>query len=94
MNIREIRRTVGLSQIQLSCRTGIERTRLSFAECGYVRLTEAEEAAIKRVIAETVENVAEKVRLVLMGNGEHAANRKEKAAFGKSPRLLSDRTCR
>jgi hypothetical protein len=86
MNIREVRRAVRLTQLELSHHTGIERTRLSFAECGYVRLSEAEEAAIRRVVAKTVENVAEKVRGVLRDNGEHAARSEKRRQVSTSLR--------
>jgi DNA-binding XRE family transcriptional regulator len=37
--IREIRKAARLTQFHLSQLTGISRTRLSFAECGYLTLT-------------------------------------------------------
>lgn len=58
MDIREMRRIVGLTQVELAVRSGIDRTRLSFAECGYVELSAEEKAAIKNAISKAAEKMA------------------------------------
>jgi hypothetical protein len=57
-----------LRRIVLAKKSGIERTRLSAAECGYVSLTEGEKATIKRVLMRAVENQQARLTSVL----EHA----------------------
>jgi hypothetical protein len=51
-----------LSQFELSRRTGIDRSRLSLAENGYVELTAKEQSKIRKVIAAIAEENAENVR--------------------------------
>ena len=44
-----------MTQLQLSNESGISRVRISFAECGYIRLNPAEEQALKRAMAREIE---------------------------------------
>jgi DNA-binding XRE family transcriptional regulator len=62
MDIRELRRMARLTQIELAHLTGINRVKLSFAECHYVTLTAQEESSIREAIAEAVESQALRVR--------------------------------
>ncbi len=48
--LRKLREAAGLSQVSLGQKTGVSRTRISFAEAGYAALTEPEIAAIRRVL--------------------------------------------
>jgi transcriptional regulator with XRE-family HTH domain len=64
-NLRRIRKAVRMTQLELSQKTGIERARLSFAECGYVFLSGNEEAAIRRAITETAASRAEQMQSAL-----------------------------
>jgi transcriptional regulator with XRE-family HTH domain len=58
MDVRKIRKSVGLSQAALAAKTGIERTRLSFAENGYVALNPNEHAAIRHAVLGELERQA------------------------------------
>jgi hypothetical protein len=51
-----------LTQIELAQFTGINRVKLSFAECHYVTLTAQEESSIRKAIAKAVENQALRIR--------------------------------
>lgn len=72
MNLRALRRTARLTQLELSQRTGIDRAKLSFAECGYVQLNPDEAAAIKRAITEAAESHTARVREALEREAEAA----------------------
>ncbi len=50
MNLRDLRKSVGLTQLVLANETGISRMRLSLAECGYVTLHADEQERIKQVL--------------------------------------------
>jgi transcriptional regulator with XRE-family HTH domain len=60
--LRQLRKMARASQAELALRTGINRTRLSFAENGYLELTAEEQAKIRKVIAKTAETNAVNVR--------------------------------
>jgi transcriptional regulator with XRE-family HTH domain len=66
--LKRLREIAGISQTLLAKKSGIERTRLSAAECGYVSLTEGEKATIKRVLMRAVEDQQARLTSVL----EHA----------------------
>jgi transcriptional regulator with XRE-family HTH domain len=68
VQLRQLRKAARLTQLELSQRTGIERTRVSFAECDYVRLSNQEEVAVRRAVAESVESRSEQVRRALDGS--------------------------
>ena len=61
MDIRQLRKTGRLTQFEVSQRTGIDRTRLSFAECGYLQLTADEKQAIKRAITDEMQHRASEI---------------------------------
>jgi len=50
MDIRQLRRTARLTQVELANETGISRMKVSLAECGYVELTEAEEHLVRQAV--------------------------------------------
>ena len=60
-NLHELRKRSGLTQSQLSTRTGISRARLVYAEGGY-QLTPEEEANILAVIEGVVEDNSASIR--------------------------------
>jgi transcriptional regulator with XRE-family HTH domain len=65
-NLRMLRKAAGLmSQAELAHRTGIERSRLSNAENGYVELSQDEQARIIKVIAKAVKGNQERARSLL-----------------------------
>ncbi len=66
--LKRLREIAGISQALLAKKSGIERTRLSAAECGYVSLTGGEKATIKRVLMRAVEDQQARLTSVL----EHA----------------------
>jgi transcriptional regulator with XRE-family HTH domain len=53
-NIQKMRKAAKLSQYELAQRCGINRTRLSLAECGYTELRPVEESAIRAAIADII----------------------------------------
>jgi transcriptional regulator with XRE-family HTH domain len=63
-NLRELRRSVGLSQAELARRTGIARARLCYAEQG-LQLTAKEEGSVLAVIAKMAEENRSTIRKVL-----------------------------
>jgi predicted transcriptional regulator len=52
---RSIRKTAGISQIELAQKSGVSRFRISCAESGHLRLTADEERAIERAVAAVLE---------------------------------------
>jgi len=91
MDIRQLRRTGRLTQFEVSQRTGIDRTRLSFAECGYLQLTGDEEQAIKRAITDEMRHRASEIECVLSGNPTVMANLVRGALSPPGPALAKER---
>lgn len=60
-SIREMREMVGLKQIELAKRSGIDRSRLSIAENGHIQLREEELSAIQRVITSAAQQRAKQL---------------------------------
>lgn len=58
MNIREMRKSSRMSQAALASLTGMDRTRISFAENGYVELKPEEQDAIRRAIVRELNRLA------------------------------------
>jgi len=65
MDLRRARQIARLTQLELSQRTGIDRAKLGLAECVYICLSEDEQAAIRRAVAEAAETHAASVRTSL-----------------------------
>jgi hypothetical protein len=63
--LRKIRREVRVPQKSIAKCTGIPLLKISFAECGYIRLTDAEQDAIRKAIFAAVESNAARVRQAL-----------------------------
>lgn len=47
--LKKLRELAGMTQAELAHETGIDRTRLSLAESGYARLTDAETDSVRRI---------------------------------------------
>jgi DNA-binding XRE family transcriptional regulator len=62
---RELRRSAGVSQGELSKESGVNRQRLSYAECEYLLLSEQETRAVQEAIRRIVERRMAKFRGVL-----------------------------
>jgi transcriptional regulator with XRE-family HTH domain len=67
MDVRELRTISGLTQLKLAKESGLDRTRLSLAEGGYVVLRPDEEANVRRVLLDHIESRAAQFRSVLSG---------------------------
>ncbi len=68
MDLRQLRRSARLTQFELAQRTGINRVRLSFAECGYTVLSRAEQDAIRTAIAGAAKSHTDRIRRALAEN--------------------------
>ena len=66
--LRELRRMAGWTQAKASKASGINRAKLSQAECGEVELNADEAAAIRRVLLRAVRQRAERINGVLSGD--------------------------
>jgi len=55
MDIRQLRRTSQVTQLELAQRTGISRVRISFAECGYISLSTQELALVRQALLDAVD---------------------------------------
>jgi hypothetical protein len=60
--LRKIRRAARVPQALVARATGIPLLRISFAECGYINLTDAERDLIRRAIVAAAESNATRVR--------------------------------
>lgn len=67
--IREIRRMAGWTQARTSRATGLNRAKLSQAECGEVELSLEEDAAIRRVLLRAIRHRANRINSVLADAG-------------------------
>jgi DNA-binding XRE family transcriptional regulator len=66
-NIRELRMLTDWSQSRLALKTGIDRTRLSFIENGYLVPSPKEHAMICRVLLAEIDRRAQEFRAVVSG---------------------------
>jgi transcriptional regulator with XRE-family HTH domain len=64
-DLRALREASGLSQFAAANRAGLDRTRLSLAENGHVRLGEEEESAVRGVLVEAIQRRARQLGSVL-----------------------------
>lgn len=53
--LEQLRKLAGLSQWELSNRTGVDRSKLSLAESGYVKLNRPEQLKVRTVLAEQID---------------------------------------
>lgn len=68
MQLKKLRELAGLRQIELARAAGIDRTRLSFAESGYVRLEADEEAAARKIVFKAMRSRQAEIGKVLSGS--------------------------
>jgi len=67
MNIKKLRSMADLTQFELAQRCGVSRMRLSLAECEQLTLRQDEDAAVQKVLLETIQRRATQMRTVLVG---------------------------
>jgi transcriptional regulator with XRE-family HTH domain len=65
--IRELRTMANLTQFEVAKKSGLDRTRLSLAECGHVTLSHEEEVAVRKALLDHIESRAAQLRDVLSG---------------------------
>lgn len=65
LDVRGLRALAGLTQIQAAERSGIERSRLSLAECGHIGLSREERDAVIRVLRSEIRKGAKKYSAAL-----------------------------
>jgi transcriptional regulator with XRE-family HTH domain len=86
MDIRQARNAVHMSQAALAARSGIDRTRLSFAENGYTQLTAQEEANIQQVIIAEIARQKTVQGSVLQQMGDSPIGQSQSEATGSRRR--------
>jgi transcriptional regulator with XRE-family HTH domain len=64
-DLRSLREASGLSQFAAANRAGLDRTRLSHAENGHVRLAKEEEGTLRGVLVEAIRRRARQLESVL-----------------------------
>lgn len=69
--IRELRRMAGWTQTKTANASGINRAKLSQAECREVQLSQHEEAAVRRVLIVAIRDQAVRIDGVLSGEVRH-----------------------
>lgn len=63
--LRRLRELAGLTQFDVSKKSGVERSRLSTAECGHVTLTVQEQQIVRRILMRAIEDRQTKLQAVL-----------------------------
>jgi transcriptional regulator with XRE-family HTH domain len=64
-DLRELRRMAGWTQLKTAYASGINRAKLSQAECREILLSELEEAAVRRVLIVAIRDRAARIDGVL-----------------------------
>lgn len=64
-NLRNLRALSGLSQIEAAKRSGVERSRLSLAECGHVELEGEQMESLTKVLRSGIQARAKRYEKVL-----------------------------
>ena len=64
-DLRELRRMAGWTQAKASRASGINRAKLSQAECGEIELGTEEDAALRRVLLWAIRDRADRINGVL-----------------------------
>jgi transcriptional regulator with XRE-family HTH domain len=80
VRIQELRTMAGLTQFRLAKQSGVGRTRLSLAECGYIELRREEYEALEHALADAIRRRMLEFQEVLKrqvtdGSNETVANR-------------------
>lgn len=68
-DLRELRRMAGWTQAKASRASGINRAKLSQAECGEAELNAEEDTAIRRVLLQAIRDRADRINDVLADAG-------------------------
>jgi transcriptional regulator with XRE-family HTH domain len=68
--VKERRKRAGMSQFQLSQRSGVPRMKLSLAETGQIELSQKEEEALRRALTEYISAKAREI--ALLSQEQHA----------------------
>ncbi len=68
-DLRELRRMAGWTQLKAATASGINRAKLSQAECREIQLSEQEEAAVRRVLIVAIRDRAARIDGVLEDAG-------------------------
>lgn len=64
-DLRELRRMAGWTQAKASRTSGINRAKLSQAECGEIELSAKEQAAVRRVLLGAIRDRVDRINSVL-----------------------------
>jgi transcriptional regulator with XRE-family HTH domain len=75
--IRELRTLARLTQFEAAKKSGLDRTRLSLAECGHVLLRPDQDAALRKALIEAIEGRASQLKGVLSVAQREARNARE-----------------
>jgi transcriptional regulator with XRE-family HTH domain len=68
--LKSLRKASGLGQYEASKRSGVERTRLSLAENGHVRLTASEHEALCGVLVQAIRDRSDIITSLLQDTQE------------------------
>jgi len=68
-DLRELRRMADWTQARASRLSGINRAKLSQAECGEVELEPQEDATLRTVLLRAIRNRADRISAVLISSG-------------------------
>ena len=68
-SLKELREMANWTQSRASRASGINRAKLSQAECGEIELIAEEDAALRRVLFQAIRDRAERINGVLAGAG-------------------------
>jgi transcriptional regulator with XRE-family HTH domain len=82
-NLRQLRRDAGLTQYALAKATGIDRTKISHAELGVVKLTEDEFNRIRKVLLDLAREKSARVLKTLEPGP--SATRRNSVATASAP---------
>ena len=65
-DLRELRRIAGLTQFAVSKASGVDRTRLSLAECGHVQLRNDEYVAVQNALVREIQRRTSEAQNILL----------------------------
>ena len=65
--LKELRRLAGWTQMRTSHKSGVNRAKLSMAECGEISLSIQEETAIRLALLQAIRHRAEQIGRVIAG---------------------------
>ncbi len=67
IELKEARELAGLTQIQLSNRSGVSRMKLSLADCEQVNLTSEESTPVRRVLEASIRERSARMQQIITG---------------------------